>query len=71
MAADFTPEELAVQAAIPAWEALPALVAKAAQVKAAVAGHRFDAAGMTAALAAFNAGPAVPDAHQALAQGLV
>ena len=69
--ANFTPEELAVQAAIPAWEALPVIVARSELVRAAVAGHGFDAAGMTAALQAFNSGPVVPDAHQALAQGLI
>jgi hypothetical protein len=71
MAADFTPEELAVRAATPAWTALPVIVAKGQAVQAAVAGHRFDAAGITAALAAFNAGPAVPDVHQAIARGLI
>ena len=74
MAAAFTPEELASRAATPAWLALPALVERAEAVQAAVAGHSFNAAGMTAALQAFIAldkvNP-VPDVDQALAQGLV
>jgi hypothetical protein len=74
MAADFTPEELASRAATPAWRALPATVARGEAVRAAVAGHRFDAAGLTAALQAFIALDQVdpiPDIHQALAQGLI
>lgn len=73
--AHLTPAEIAVNlaanAAVPAWEALPCIAVKAAQVRAAVAGHSFDADGMTAALQAFNTGPVVPDVDQALAQGLI
>lgn len=71
MAAEFTAEELAIRAATPAWTELPVIVERAQAVREAVAGHGFDAAGMTAALQAFNAGPVVPDVHQALAQGLI
>lgn len=69
-----TPQEAAVAATVDAWAALPILRERAAVVRAAVRNHRFDAAGMTAALEAFNAAQAqtpVPDVHEALEQGLV
>lgn len=67
-----TPQEAAVAAVFHAWPQLPQVRARAAAVHAAVQGHRFDAAGMTAALAAFNAAHTpVPDVHEAIAQGLL
>jgi hypothetical protein len=72
--AHLTPEEQASQAATPAWKALPVIQDRQAALRPAVAGHRFDAAGMTAALQAFNSLQAVdpvPDVLQAMAQGLI
>lgn len=69
-----TPQEAAVAVSVDAWAALPLLRERAAQVRTAVANHHFDAAGMTAALQAFNAAQAitpVPDVHEALKQGLI
>ena len=74
MAALFTPEEEARHAATPAWHALPAIVERGEAVRAAVAGHRFDEAGLTAALQAFIALDKVnpiPDVDAAIEAGLI